>query len=45
MELFNTLAYQMKEKLKVGDKDENKNTLKLESDIRREAPDGNKKCC
>ena len=29
MELFSTLAQQMKEKLKVGDKEENKNTLKL----------------
>lgn len=45
MELFSTLAHQMKEKLKVGDKEENKNTLKLESDIRGNAGEPNKKCC
>lgn len=45
MELFSTLAHQMKEKLRVGDKEENKNTLRLESDIKGGAGEKEKRCC
>ena len=44
-ELFNSLAQQMKQKLKEGDKHENKGpALKLESEVQRGTQD-KKNCC